>query len=216
MRLHSKVEPGVRPNPSLVAPPTVVASPVSIKTDAAAAVAAAPAPLASQPQPVPEPARDVPREASREAPLHWREQLQHPASGLTGMAAAAAVHTDALSLNAQAAPQTYVHAEEVVEDDEWLAEDGRIAVSTEEAEANERSLWQMIASTLQWIFISVIGLAALGGAAGAYQKAINLEMTEPGNADVFTTMSITLAVVGIVCVCVSVWLIFRRLGGLKD
>jgi len=196
MQLHRKIEPGVRPNPSLIAPPTVVAAPPHLIQSDASAPAEAPAAAVASTTP--------------DRPLHWREQLQHPAGGV-----AAAVQADALEFTSPSLQQAHVH-EPVATEDDWLDEDGRIAVSAEESEANERSLWQMIASTLQWIFISVIGLAALGGAAGAYQKAINLQVTEPGNADVFTTMSITLAVVGIVCVCVSVWLIFRRLGGLKD
>lgn len=202
MQLHRKIEPGVRPNPSLIAPPTVVAAPPHLIQSEAPSE---PAPVVATP------AAAAP--AAPERTLHWREQLQHPATG----AGNTALEADALRFTSPPqVQQDHIYEPDTAAEDEWLDEDGRIAVSAEESEANERSLWQMIASTLQWIFISVIGLAALGGAAGAYQKAINLQVTEPGNADVFTTMSITLAVVGIVCVCVSVWLIFRRLGGLKD
>ncbi|MFT3997043.1 MAG: hypothetical protein QM667_06530, partial [Asticcacaulis sp.] len=208
MQLHRKIEPGVRPNPSLIAPPTVVAAPASriepVPAPEPAPAAAVSAPAAAVSAPV------------AERPLHWREQLQHPATGVAG---ATALQSEALTLNPQpqAQPQAHAYADDAYDaEDDWLDEDGRIAVSAEESEANERSLWQMIASTLQWIFISVIGLAALGGATGAYQRSRSLQPTEPGNADIYTYMSITLAVVGIVCVCVSVWLIFRRLGGLKD
>ncbi|ESQ80684.1 lysozyme [Asticcacaulis sp. YBE204] len=200
LRLHHKIESGVRPNPSLMAPPTVVAAPPV-------------APKVEMPQPQ--------HAASSERPVHWREQLQHPVSGAgaddsLSLGHHHTAHGSAALATAPVAPPAALPADEFDDEDDWVGDDGRIAVSAEEAQANERSLWQMIASTLQWIFISIIGLAALGGAAGAYQKSLDDLTQRMGNAEFFTTMSIALAIVGIFCVCVSVWLIFRRLGGLKD
>jgi len=143
------------------------------------------------------------------SPLNWREQLQRPLPQAEPdqaetpppvTAARGASHFD----------------EDYGDDDGWTLDGGRVAVSNETSEPEHASWWTMIVSTFWWIFISGIGLGCLGVAAGAYYKSKDLAVIRNGAFGDYMTWSIVMAAVGILCVSISVWLIMRRLGGLKD
>ncbi|OYW98365.1 MAG: cell division protein FtsZ, partial [Caulobacter vibrioides] len=106
-------------------------------------------------------------------------------------------------------------SEDAADDDDWISDSGRIALSVDEAEGGDKSIWKMFASTLQWIGTSVLGLAAIGGATAAYYKSTSDVELRDGTTD-FNSLSIILAVAGMFLVCISVYLILKRLGGLKD
>jgi len=101
-------------------------------------------------------------------------------------------------------------------DDGWTLADGRVAMSSEHAHNDHPNWWTMIVSTFWWIFISGIGLACLGVAAGAYYKSKDMSVIRNGVFGDYMAWSFGMAIVGMLCVLLSVWLIMRRLGGLKD
>jgi GH24 family phage-related lysozyme (muramidase) len=149
---------------------------------------------------------------SPEQPLHWREQLQRPLPN--------GYHTpepEAPAATAAATPlrgvQTAMYDDNA---DDWHPDSGRIALSAEEMEQETVSVWRMITSTVWWILISAAGLACLGVASGAYFKATQESAGRAGVVTFYTWLSIGSAAAGILLVCVSVWLIMKRLGGLKD
>jgi GH24 family phage-related lysozyme (muramidase) len=150
---------------------------------------------------------EVPPQAP-EQPLHWRDQLQRP-----------------LPQDYQTPPQTETPAASMrgvqtamYDDgaDDWHPDSGRIALSAEEMEQETVSVWRMITSTIWWILISAAGLACFGVAAASYFKAHQEAVARAGGVTFYTWLSIGTAATGILLVCVSVWLIMKRLGGLKD
>jgi GH24 family phage-related lysozyme (muramidase) len=149
-----------------------------------------------------------------ESPLNWREQLQRPLpQDHEPVAAVSAPHLASDLMTARGAS----HFDEDYGDDEgWTLDGGRVAVSNEDEAPEHASLWTMIVSTFWWIIISTIGLGCLGVAAGAYYKSKDLTVIRNGAFGDYMTWSIVMAAIGILCVSISVWLIMRRLGGLKD
>ncbi|MGN6424582.1 MAG: glycoside hydrolase family protein [Asticcacaulis sp.] len=171
------------------------------------------------PPPAPEPAaapdvvkvaRPEPVRLTPDSPLNWREQLQRP------------LPQDHQPVTAPSAPDLMAargasHFDEDYGDDEgWTLDGGRVAVSNEDEAPEHASLWTMIVSTFWWIIISTIGLGCLGVAAGAYYKSKDLTVIRNGAFGDYMTWSIVMAAIGILCVSISVWLIMRRLGGLRD
>jgi len=102
-------------------------------------------------------------------------------------------------------------------DDEadWTTGDGRVALSAEGRRDDGRGLWRRVTATLVWIISAVVGLAALGGAMALYYQSRSLT-NGAGQSEPLTALSGLLAGIGLTCVCVSVYLILKRLGGLKD
>ena len=93
----------------------------------------------------------------------------------------------------------------------------RIALSAEDTEEEHDSLWQMIVKTLWWIIISAIGLGCLGIATGAWWQATHDQtVIRNGMGDSETGSASGTAARGILFGSISVWLIMKRLGGLKD
>ena len=173
-------------------------------------------PPAPEPQPAPEPdvvevTRPEPVRLTPDSPLNWREQLQRPLPQDHEPASAQAAATNLMAARGAS------HFDEDYGDDEgWTLDGGRVAVSNEDEAPEHASLWTMIVSTFWWIIISTIGLGCLGVAAGAYYKSKDLTVIRNGAFGDYMTWSIVMAAIGILCVSISVWLIMRRLGGLKD
>ncbi|MBW8882778.1 MAG: hypothetical protein JF615_15565, partial [Asticcacaulis sp.] len=149
-----------------------------------------------------------------QAAPNWREQLQRPLP--EGYAAPEVVQPEqqaSLVQNGRAS-----RYEQMYEDDNeaWTIDGDRIALSSEEMHEEGASWGKMIISTLWWIFFSAIGLAALGVAAAAYFKSKDPSVLRIGAFDDYMKVSVISAAIGIFFVSVSVWLIMKRLGGLKD
>ncbi|MEM9964180.1 MAG: glycoside hydrolase family protein [Asticcacaulis sp.] len=150
---------------------------------------------------------------------HWRDQLQRPVSDQTAPApqVTEVPAPERTSLMVDYVPSLSEETDPVFDDDEdWTTEDGRVALSADEARDDGQSVWKMFTSTLLWIISSVVGLAALGGATASYYQSRSDVNIGQGQSEQFTVISSVLAVIGIICVCVSVYLILKRLGGLKD
>ncbi|MDC7675618.1 lysozyme [Asticcacaulis machinosus] len=191
LTFQDEAELVARRNPSSVAPPVLIAQP-----------------------PVSPVVSPVAPAAAASAGLHWREQLNRPVVASAEAAPVTVVET----FEEVPAPvyRTHEVAEEAAsDDDEWLSDGGRIAMSVDADGEGEKSIWKMFASTLQWIGTSVLGLAAIGGATAAYYKSTSDVELRDGTTD-FNSLSIILAIAGMVLVCISVYLILKRLGGLKD
>lgn len=206
LTFQDEAELAARRNPSRVAPPVLIAQPP-------ASSVSAPAPAAD---------------------LHWREQLNRPLPQ-DGRSVAQTAHQAAH----QAAPQSVAHptpagavaieevpapvyrthaAEEeaIAEDDDWISDSGRIAFSVNTGDEGDKSIWKMFTSTLPWVATSTLGLAAIGGSTAAYYRSNSDSVVQSGMELDFMSLSIILAVAGMVLVCISVTLILKRLGGLKD
>lgn len=149
--------------------------------------------------------------------LNWREQLQRPLPP---------GYQTSQPTPAQPAPVQPVQAAQYADafedtfgtDSDWTNGDGRVALTVDEAGDDGASWWKMIRSTFWWILFSALGLACLGFAAATYYRARfdpNVARMLGGEADL-TLISILSAAGGILFVCISVWLIMKRLGGLKD
>ena len=161
--------------------------------------------------------------------LHWRERLQRPLPVDPQPAApefTAPVFTspDFSTPERQADFQPTLspkaafagaHDDGHAIGEDWL-HDGRIAMSAEEMEAHTVSWWRMLLSTFWWIMLSLIGIISLGVAAGAYYKSRDLSVIRNGLQQDMEAVSIVTAVIGFVLVSTSMWLMMRRLGGLKD
>jgi hypothetical protein len=74
----------------------------------------------------------------------------------------------------------------------------------------------MFLSTIWWILLSIVGIVSLGVAAGAYYKSKDLSVIRNGLQPDLALVSIITAVIGFVLVSTSMWLMMRRLGGLKE
>jgi len=146
--------------------------------------------------------------------LNWRERLQRPLP-----AGHQAPEPDfAMPERHAGAPPRTVHADapdEAHGGEDWL-HDGRIAMSAEEMEAHSVSWWRMFVSTIWWILLSIVGIISLGVAAGAYYKSKDLSVVRNGLQPDLAAVSIVTAVIGFVLVSTSMWLMMRRLGGLKE
>ncbi len=158
---------------------------------------------------------ETPPPQSPEQPMHWREQLQRPLpngyhTSEPEMPAAPAATAAATPLRGV---QTAMYDDGA---DDWHPDSGRIALSAEEMEQETVSVWRMITSTVWWILISATGLACLGVAAASYFKATQDSVGRAGLVTFYTWVSVGTAAAGILLVCISVWLIMKRLGGLKD
>ena len=151
-------------------------------------------------------------QATPEAALNWREQLQRPLP--SDYRPPETAQPEASLLRANHATRFDDMYDEDNED--WTMDGGRIALSSEVMEEEGASWWTMIVSTFWWIFISVLGLASLGVAAAAYYKSKDMTVIRNGFFHDYMMLSVITATVGILLVSVSVWLIMRRLGGLKD
>jgi hypothetical protein len=97
----------------------------------------------------------------------------------------------------------------------WL-HDGRIAMSNEDGDVHHVSWVGMFLSTIWWILLSIVGIISLGVAAGAYYKSKDLSVIRDGLQPDLAAVSIVTAVIGFVLVSISMWLMMRRLGGLKE
>jgi hypothetical protein len=149
--------------------------------------------------------------------LHWRDQLQRPLPQDYQAPTAQAVEAEQPFL--RAGPSSNFQATETYEDDDqaWMMNGDRIALSSEEHEGEEKTWWQMIAETMWLIIFSGVGLGCLGFATGAWWQATHDQVVvRAGLVDTYTTVSIIMAAAGILFVSISVWLILKRLGGLKD
>ena len=180
-----------------------------------------------RPQPVVEPvaAEAVEPVSGQEAEgLHWRERLQRPLPTDHQPAT-----PDFVAPERQASPlpkaayageyddaHNNVHRiEDSGASDAWL-HDGRIAMSNEDGEVHHVSWVGMFLSTIWWILLSIVGIISLGVAAGAYYKSKDLSVIRDGLQPDLAAVSIVTAVIGFVLVSVSMWLMMRRLGGLKE
>ncbi|HTM81477.1 glycoside hydrolase family protein [Asticcacaulis sp.] len=148
--------------------------------------------------------------------LHWRDQLQRPLPQDYQAPQAARPEPEQPFL--RAGPSSNFQTATYEDDnDTWMTNGDRIALSSENTEEEHDSLWQMIVKTLWWIIISAIGLGCLGIATGAWWQATHDQtVIRNGMVDSYTFISIGTAALGILFVSISVWLIMKRLGGLKD
>jgi GH24 family phage-related lysozyme (muramidase) len=158
---------------------------------------------------------DAPRAAENGA-LHWRDQLQRPLPQDYQAPPAARPEPEQPFL--RAGPSSNFQTAAYEDDNEaWMMNGDRIALSTEEAEEEHDSFWQMFIKTFWWFLISCIGLGCLGVAAGAWWQATHdLTVMREAKVGFYTFVSISTAALGILFVSTSVWLILKRLGGLRD
>jgi GH24 family phage-related lysozyme (muramidase)/uncharacterized protein YjbI with pentapeptide repeats len=150
--------------------------------------------------------------------LHWRDQLQRPLPQ-DYQTPASPVAAEPEQPFLRAGPSSNFQATETYEDDDqaWMMNGDRIALSSEEHEGEEKTWWQMIVETMWLIIFSSVGLGCLGFATGAWWQATHDQaVNRAGLVDTYTTVSIIMAAAGILFVSISVWLILKRLGGLKD
>ena len=181
-----------------------------------------------RPQPVGEPVRVEPVQApSIQAPsvqaepglgeegLNWRERLQRPlpAEHQPVTPDFAAPERQASLLPKAAYAGEYDDGHDGGE--AWL-HDGRIAMSNEDEGVQTVSWVGMFLSTIWWILLSIVGIISLGVAAGAYYKSKDLSVIRNGLQPDLAAVSIVTAVIGFVLVSISMWLMMRRLGGLKE
>ncbi len=151
--------------------------------------------------------------------LHWRERLQRPLPDDHQPAAPDVSRpperpTGPLSRAAFAGD--YDDARADAHGGEAWIHDGRIAMSSEEGEVHHVSWIGMFLSTIWWILLSIVGIISLGVAAGAYYKSKDLSVIRDGLQPDLEAVSIVTAVIGLVLVSLSMWLMMRRLGGLKE
>ena len=146
-------------------------------------------------------------------PVHWREQLQRP---LPPGYQTPEGDTLAPAATTTAAPAS--HFESLYNDDneEWTMDGGRIAVAADESHHEPTSWWRMVLDTMWMLVISALGLACLGVASAAYFKSHDPTVIRNGFLTDYTSLSLIMAVVGVLFVSIAVWLIMKRLGGLKD
>ena len=161
----------------------------------------------------PQAAASVQPTSKPEAALNWREQLQRPLPSDYKPPENAQPEQASLLRASHATRFDDMYDED---NEDWTMDGGRIALSSEVMEEEGASWWTMIVSTFWWIFISVLGLASLGVAAASYYKSKDMTVIRNGFFHDYMMLSIITATVGILLVSVSVWLIMRRLGGLKD
>ena len=149
--------------------------------------------------------------------LNWREQLQRPLP--PGYQAAQSTPVQPAPVQAPQAAVVDASFEDAFgHDGDWTNGDGRVALTVDDANEEGASWWKMIRSTFWWILFSAMGLGCLGFAAATYYRARydpNVARILGSEANL-TMISILSAAGGILFVCVSVWLIMKRLGGLKD
>ncbi len=209
-------------SPSTMPPPQVTALNPYARPISNAGISAAPKPETvvevPRPAPVDLAASAVAAQPQSAEPLHWREQLQRPLPAdyqqQTAPVQPVVEAQPSLLHPTVAAPEAAFAAEA---DDDWTYDGGRIALSNEEMEEEAVSWWRMIVSTLWWILISAFGLGCLGFAAAAYYRAAyDPTVLRNGTQGDLTILSVIMAAAGIFFVCISVWLIMKRLGGLKD
>ena len=151
--------------------------------------------------------------------LHWRDQLQRPLPQDYQAPAVAQTTAEAEQPFLRAGPSSNFQATETYEDDDqaWMMNGDRIALSSEEHEEEHETWWQMVSKTMWPILCSGIGLGCLGFATGAWWQATHDQVVvRAGLVDTYTSVSIIMAALGILFVSISVWLILKRLGGLKD
>lgn len=210
------------PVPAMTMPAPPLAQPPEIQTPEPQTDSQQPA-FELSAEPLTETSSDTETQVDEAAPEpvvpHWRDQLQRP---LPGQAVPQTQVTEVpaperTSLMVDYVPSLSEETDPVFDDDDdWTTEDGRVALSAEDARDDGQSVWKMFTSTLLWIISSVVGLAALGGATASYYQSRSDVNIGQGQSEQFTVISSVLAVIGIICVCVSVYLILKRLGGLKD
>jgi len=150
--------------------------------------------------------------------LHWRDQLQRPLPQDYQAPQSARAEAEPEQPFLRAGPSSNFQTATYEDDsDAWMMNGDRIALSAEEADEEGDSVWQMLGKTLWLIMISAAGLGALGVAAGFWWQANNdTAVIRSGFVQTYTGLSIGTAALGILCVSISVWLIMKRLGGLKD
>jgi len=227
-------EPEVEPAPEPETPPSVVhfnpagsASTMPPPVITALNPYANPIPAAAVAETVVEVPRPTPVDLSApsNAPvaaeiggLHWRDQLQRPLPQDYQPPQSARLEAEPEQPFLRAGPSSNFQSATYEDDNEaWLMNGDRIALSAEEAEEAGDSWWRMIVKTLWWIIISGIGLGFLGVATGAWWQATHdLTVMREAKVGFYTFVSISTAALGILCVSISVWLIMKRLGGLKD
>ena len=200
-------------SPSTMPPPTVTAlnpyaRPIQKTETAHDVLVEVPRPAPVNPTaPSQAPFANAAPEAASQVP-HWREQLNRP---LPGDRPAAPEQTT--FMQAAAAP-----AADGFSDDEWTFDGDRVALSNEDDEEDDHpSVWRMFVSTAWWFICSCFGLVLLGVAAALYWRgAFDQTVLRNGNQTDLMWYSVVMAAAGIFFVCVSVWLILKRLGGLKD
>ena len=209
-------------SPSTMPPPTVTAlNPYARPIQKAETPKAEPAPVRDVLVEVPRPAAVNPSapsiapfvnaqpEAPAQAP-HWREQLNRP---LPDVRPAQPEQSGFMRAQPAAAAEATVF-----NDDDWTFDGDRVALSNEDDEEDDHpSVWRMFVSTAWWFICSCFGLVLLGVAAALYWRgAFDPAAIRNGNQTDLMWSSVALAAAGIFFVCVSVWLILKRLGGLKD
>lgn len=149
--------------------------------------------------------------------LNWREQLQRPLP--PGYQTSQSTPVQPAPVQAPQAAVVDASFEDAFgHDGDWTNGDGRVALTVDEANEEGASWWKMIRSTFWWILFSAMGLGCLGFAAATYYRARfdpNVARILGSEANL-TMISVLSAAGGILFVCVSVWLIMKRLGGLKD
>ncbi len=156
--------------------------------------------------------------AAEIAGLHWRDQLQRPLPQDYEAPQAASKVAEPEQPFLRAGPSSNFQTATYEEDNEtWMMNGDRIALSAEETEEEHDSFWQMFVKTFWWFLISCIGLGCLGVATGAWWQATHdLTVMREAKVGFYTFVSISTAALGILFVSTSVWLILKRLGGLKD
>ncbi len=150
--------------------------------------------------------------------LHWRDQLQRPLPQDYQAPQAGRPEPEPEQPFLRAGPSSNFQTATYEDDNEsWMVNGDRIALSSEDAEEEHDSFWQMFVKTFWWFLISCIGLGCLGVATGAWWQATHDQtVIRNGMVDSYTFISIGTAALGILFVSISVWLIMKRLGGLKD
>jgi len=156
--------------------------------------------------------------AAETAGLHWRDQLQRPLPQDYQAPQATPQMAEPEQPFLRAGPSSNFQTTTYEDDNEaWMMNGDRIALSAEETEEEHDSFWQMFVKTFWWFLISCIGLGCLGVATGAWWQATHdLTVMREAKVGFYTFVSISTAALGILFVSTSVWLILKRLGGLKD
>ena len=203
-------------SPRTVAPPTIVAlnpyaRPVTPQAppDEAARPALVEVP---RPQPVDLAVNPASAETAAAQPLHWREQLQRPLPENYRNGEGVAAQASLL----QTPPAS--HYESLYQDDNeaWTMDGGRIAVASSDEHGHEHVSWlRMLLDTVWMLIISFLGLGCLGVAAAAYIKSHDPAVIRNGFLNDYVSLSLVMAICGVLFVSISVWLIMKRLGGLK-
>ncbi len=154
--------------------------------------------------------------------LNWREQLQRPLPPDYQTPAQSPSNTQTTGDSPSQGTfrlATAAQVDTAFDDDNeaWMMNGDRIALAAHDIDHDQPGWWQNFLSTMTWFVLSALGMGFLGVATGAWWQANHDQaVIRSGHVDVYTWVSVVCASLGLLFVFIAVWLIMRRLGGLKD